>query len=387
MGLNILVISFDYTLALDEDNVIGNAKARHIEYAKRLESLYIVVKTPKNIKCKVKKIADNLFVYPTSSLNKYFFLCDAYKLASKLCKKNKFDLIATQDPFISGLIGWLIKKRYHIPLNIHIAADVIDSKYVIKENIFNLFLNRLAKWLIGKADTIRVSTSKEKERLVFMGVDKEKIHVVPFFIDLLNFSQEDYNAVRQLNLKGKFNKIVLSVSRLVKQKNIETLIHAIPYVIKKTPKCLFLIIGSGSEEKYLKRLAASLDVSANVSFIGKVNYKDIPQYFWAADIFVSTSHYEGTSMVVQEAAASGKPVVSTSHTGAYDAIEDGKTGFILNFKDSINVAQKIVYLLRNPEIAKKMGEKGREFVLKRFDKGKILEEYLKMWEATAKRAR
>ncbi len=223
MGLNILIIGLDSSLAVEEDNAAGNAKARHIEYAKSLENLYIVVKTPRNIERKVRKLKDNLFVYPTSSLNRYFFFYNAYNIASKICQEKRIDLIVTQDPFIAGLIGWLLKKKYNIPLNIQIAADMIDNKYFIKEHIFNLFFNQLAKRLIRKADSIRVTTLREKEKLISLGIRKDKIHIVPFFIDLSVFAPRDNHNLRELNLNGKFDKIVLSVSRLAKQKNVEFL--------------------------------------------------------------------------------------------------------------------------------------------------------------------
>lgn len=382
MGLNVLAITLDSTLALDGDSVTGNAKARQIEYAKHLENLYIVVKTSKSIKCKAKKIGSNLFIYPTLSLNRYFFFCDAFNLTSKICKENKIDLIITQDSFITGLIGWFLKKKYDIPLNIQLAADMINNKYFIKESIFNFFLNELGKWIIKKADTIRVSTLREKEKLILQGIDKAKIHYVPFFIDFSSFEQCDGNGIRQLNLNGKFDKIVLSVNRLTKQKNIETLIRAIPYIIRKYPKCLFLIVGSGPEEKHLKKLASHLGVEEFIKFQGPVKYGDIPGYFQAADIFVTTSYYEGTCMTIQEAAAARKPTISTPHSGARDALRDGRTGFIVDFGDYIGLSKKILYLLENDEISQTMGDNAYLFINEHFKKEDILKNYYNLWEQT-----
>lgn len=382
MGLNVLLISLDSTLAIDEDNMTSNSKTRHIEYAKHLENLHIVVKTSREIRHRLIKITNNLFVYPTSSLNRYFFLFDAYKFASKICKENKIDLIITQDPFITGLIGWLLKKKYNIPLNIQLAADMINNRYFIKESIFNFFLNELGKWIIKKGDTIRVSTLREKEKLLLQGIDRIKIHYVPFFIDFSSFGQCDDNDIRQLNLNGKFDKIVLSVSRLTKQKNIETLIQSIPYIIRKYPKCLFLIVGSGPEAKHLKKLASNLGVEEFIKFQGSVKYGDIPSYFNAADIFVTTSYYEGTCMVIQEAAAARKPIIATPHSGAQDALRDGHTGFIVDFGDYIGLSKKILYLLENDEISQTIGDRAYLFISEYFKKDDILKKYHNLWEQT-----
>lgn len=382
MGLNVLVISLDHTLAIEEDNVPGNAKARHIEYAKHLLSLHIVVKTSKSIERKVRKIKDNLFIYPTSSLNRYFFLYDAYNLALKICKENKIDLIATSDPFITGLIGWLLKEKYNIPLNIQVHGDMINNEYFIKENIFNLFLNKLSKWLIHKADVIRVVNLKQKEQLVKLSIEDKKIWRIPCFIDFALFFKNDGRYIRKQYLSNKFDRLVLSVGRLVKQKDLQTLIQTISLVIKLYPKVLFLIVGRGSEEKRIKKLVSKLGAKENVYFSGNISYDKIPCIFSACDLFVITSVYEGIPLVLLEAAASGRPVVSTSFAGAYDVIEDGKTGFILNFKDEKNIAQKIIFLLKNPKIAQEMGKKGRFFVLERFDKDRILKNYIRMLEET-----
>lgn len=382
MSINVLLISLDSALAKKEANAAGNTQARQIEYAKHLKNLYIVVKTYKNIKSKVIKIKNNLSIYPTLSLNKYFFLFDAYMIASKICKENKIDLISTQDPFITGLIGWFIKKKYGIPLNIQIAADMIDNQYFIKEGNFNLFLNCLAKRLMQKADSIRVSTIREKEKLILQGIDREKIHYLPFFIDFTSFQQGDGNSIREASLNGRFDKIVLSVNRLVKQKNIKTLIRAVPYIINEYPKCLFLIIGSGREERSLKKLAFNLGVEKFIKFQGPVSYKDIPRYFQAADIFVSTSHYEGTCMAVLEAAAAKKPIISTPHAGACDALKDGYTGFIVDFNDYIGLSKKILYLLENDIISKGMSNNAHTFITGHFKKEEILRKYFDMWGGT-----
>lgn len=379
------MISLDANLALEEDSVVGNVRNRHIEYAKSLENLYVVVKTSRAIKRRIIKIKDNIFIYPTSSLSRYLFFFDAYKLASKICQKNKISLIITQDPFVTGLIGWLLKKKFNISLNMQIVADMIDNRYFIKESSLNFFLNKLAKRLIHKADTIQVCTKKERGSLVSLGINEDKVYCVPFFVDFAAFEQRYENSIRQLILDGKFEKIILSVNRLVEQKSIETLIRAIPYTIKKYPKCLFLIVGSGPKEKDLRKLASDLGVLENIRFQGPVVYNDLARYYHAADIFAITSHYEGTCMALQDAMAAGKPVISTPHTGAQDVIRDGYTGFIVEFDDYIGLAKKILYLLENDNLARDMGNRAHDFIVEHFKKEHILSKYYNMWNETIER--
>lgn len=382
MGLSVLVISLDGALAVDENKAAGNVHARQREYAERLDSLHIIVKTTRSIKRKARKLRDNLFIYPASSLNRYLFLYDAYRIASKICRENKIDLVITQDPFITGSIGWLLKKRYNIPLNIQIAGDVIDNKYFLRENVFNLLLNELAKWFVRRADTIRVSTSKQKKQLAGLGIEDKKIWHIPFFIDFDLFLKNGDEKIRRRYLYGKFDRLVLYAGRLAGEKDLETLIRAVPLVVRNYPKALFLIVGKGPEEKRLKGLVLDLNMNDNISFAGGVSYDRIPGFFSASDLFVITSLYEGIPMALLEAAASGKPIVSTPHAGAYDAVIDGQTGYIVDFKDPVKIAEKILCLLENPQLAEKMGEAGRKYVLERFDREKILQDYLEMLRQT-----
>lgn len=383
---NVLMISLDSKLAMDEGSDTGNVRKRHRGYAKNLSSLHIVVKTSQDIMRSKRKITENLSVYPISSLNRYFFFFDAYKIAAKICKEYSIDIITTQDPFITGLIGWLLKRRYAIPLNMQIVADMIDNKYFIKESILNLILNWLAKLIIPKADTIRVTTLKEKEKLRKIVRDERRIFHVPIFLDFMPFLENNNSQkyIRQEYLRGKFDKIVLTVCRLVKQKGLPDLLKAIYLVKEAYPKALFLIIGSGQKIKNLQYAIARLNIQGNVQLIENMDSSFLPGHFLSSDLFVITSLYEGSCAVILEAMAAGKPVISTAHAGAMDAIIDGETGFIVDFEDSQGLARKIVYLLENEEVASRMGAKGREALLKRFDKNKILQDYLGMFEATVK---
>lgn len=380
--MNILLINLDSELAQENSKFTTGAYLRHIEYAKLLSHYFIIARTPSSSEFKIRNPIENLYIFPSQSLNKISFIWDAVRIGSQICKKNKIDIISCQHDFSTSLAGYLLKRRFGIPLNVHILGDIIGNPYFLAERKLNYILDKWTRWVIKKAETIHISTFKQKERLILQGIDREKIHLAPCFIDFSLFGQADDNSIRQLNLNGKFDKIVLSVNRLAKEKNIETLIRAIPYTIKKYPKCLFLIVGSGPEEKHLKKLASNLGVEEFIKFQGQVYYKNIPQYFYAADIFVATSYYEGTCIAILEAAIAKKSIISTPHAGAQDVIRDGHTGFIIGFDDYISLSKRILYLLENNDIAKDIGNKAYSFVIKHFKKEDILKKYYNMWEQT-----
>lgn len=382
--MNTLLINLDSELAQENNKFTTGAYLRHIEYAKLLSNYFIIARTPRFDKFKIRNPVKNLHIFPTQSLNKISFIYDAFRMSSQICKKNKIDIISCQDPFSTGLVGYLLKKKFNTPLNIHILGDVIDNPYFLAERRLNHLLNKLAKIVLKNADTIRVSTAKQKEKLTGLGIENKKIWHIPFFINSDLFLQTKGENIRRRYLGDKFNRLVLYVGRLAKEKRIETLICAIPLIIKEYPRVLFLIVGQGPEERKIRNIVLNLRIEDNVCFTGSICYDRIPDFFSACDLFVITSVYEGTCMALLEAAVCKKPIISTTHSGAEDAIRDGYTGFMVDFDDHISLSKKILYLLNNSQIAEEMGERGQGFILERFDKRKILQDYFRMWEATSK---
>lgn len=385
MGINVLSISLDQQLAaVDKDGIFSGAQKRQLEYAKLVSKYFIVTRVYRGANLQSIQLSDSLYVFPTSSWNDYSFIYDAFRLGQGICEKEDIACISCADPFSAGLVGYLLKRRFRIPLSIHIMADLIDNPFFASERLRYHLFNAFGKWLIRRADTIRVSTSREKDKLISsFDMDEERVWNVPFFIDFEPYLKSEGRGIRQKYLGSWFDKMVLFVGRIVRQKDLPTLIKAIPLVLEKCPRSLFLIVGGGDQEKAVKKLVMDLGVGGNVCWAGRISYYQVPSFFKACDVFAITSTYEGTCMVLQEAAISGKPIVATGFTGAYDSIIDGETGYIVPIGNSRQVANKILHLLKSPDLAAEMGAKGRKLVMRRFNKDKMLQGYRRMWEATA----
>jgi hypothetical protein len=119
---------------------------RHYTYAKYIKDLYIIVKT---LTYQNNFTKDNIHIYPTNSLSKLTFFIDAYKIGSKILASYEIDLITTQDAFLTGFVGYLLKKRFNKPLNLQVHADFFDNKFWLNERfLINRILNYLGKWLL-----------------------------------------------------------------------------------------------------------------------------------------------------------------------------------------------------------------------------------------------
>ena len=353
---NILTISWDPTLAMDKPD-FGDAQKRNIEYGQHVQNIHSITYSKQSLKLKDKQLSDNVFVYPTNSKNQLIFVSDAYKIASKIIEKHKIDMVLTQDPFLTGLVGSKIKKKFGIKLLIHFHGDFFANKQWLQESWFNYPMLWLGKRVVRKADAIRVMSQGIKIKLIKFGLAESIIRVIPTPVDLSKFF------INKDQTTTKDKKVVLSIGRLVLAKDFPTLIEAVKKVRKIRQDFVLRIVGGGPEHNKLKKLIAKLDY---IDLAGYVDHDDLPLEFQKCDLFVLSSTNESFGKVLVEANACAKPVVSTATTGAQEIVQDGHNGFLVPIKDSQAMADKILYLLDHPEKIKQMGSNGRRLMDEKF---------------------
>ncbi|MFD4860251.1 glycosyltransferase family 4 protein [Streptomyces atratus] len=163
--------------------------------------------------------------------------------------------------------------------------------------------------------------------------------------------------------------VVVCVSRLVPRKGQDTLILAMPAILARVPDAVLLIVGGGPYAKELKRLAEETGVGDSVRFTGPVPWDELPAHCGAGDVFAMPCRtrrggldVEGLGIVFLEASATGLPVVAGDSGGAPDAVLDGETGWVVRGGSVEESADRIVTLLRDPELRQRMGERGRAWV-------------------------
>jgi len=277
--MKVLMISNDPKI-LEEGSVV---RARAREYAKQFEELH--------------------FLYVTGrSISKSPFA--AAMQGEKIMKDRGFgknDLITVQDPFLTASVGASLKKKFGSKLEIQIHTD-IGSPYYAKES----FANKIRLWLahknISQADHIRVVSERIKNFLISnFQFPISKIEIRPIFVD----TEKIKNAPILIDLRKKypqFKKIILMASRLTHEKDIGTALKAFEKVLEKIPDVELLIVGSGPEK---------FKNSKNVVFENWADQETLFSYYKTADVFLSTSLYEGYGMSMIEAHAANCPIVST----------------------------------------------------------------------------
>jgi len=349
--MNIVNIGTDKSLV--GGSQLGDAVLRHKKYGEFIDNLDIIVYTNKKDKLTKYQISENVFGHPTNSWAKIFFIFDAIKLFKQINLRHQVDVVQCQDPFVVALVGCIVKKNHRVKLQINFHGDFWDNPEWLREKLINRFFLWLSKYTVNRADGIRVMSQGQREKLIKAGIKESKVRVISTPVDLQKYLLESGQ------VEGK---IVLHVGRDDEVKDYDTLIKAFKIVKSKFPEVVFWQAGADKKVKQAMKENDFLEVELK----GLVSADDLVSIYNKSKIFVLSSRSESFGKVLVEANACSKPVVSTVTTGAKEIVEDGFNGFLVSIGDYEALAEKIIYLLNNESEAKKMGEQGREKMIKMF---------------------
>lgn len=158
-----------------------------------------------------------------------------------------------------------------------------------------------------------------------------------------------------------FKPVILFVGRLDKEKNIDLLIKAFSHVLKSIDAEL-VIAGKGKERANLLKLSKTLATDKNITFTGFVSDKDLPCLYRIADVFAIASIAELQSIATMEAMACGLPIVAVKAIALPELVHDGKNGYLFDLGDVKTLANKMIKLVKNPTLQKKMSESSLKII-------------------------
>jgi glycosyltransferase involved in cell wall biosynthesis len=198
----------------------------------------------------------------------------------------------------------------------------------------------------------------QRKELEGLGFPSEKISTIPMGIEAA-FLETKRN--RGVALEDRPITIV-SNRNLLPIYNVSLLIRAIPIVLDAEPETKFLIAGDGFEKEALEREARNLNVDSSVKFLGRVPHQEMPNLLCHADIYVSTSLHDGTSVSLLEAMGSGAFPVVTDIPANREWIINGENGFLVCADEPKSLGSKIIEAIRNRELLRKSQARNRLIV-------------------------
>ena len=287
-----------------------------------------------------------------------------------LLKRYRFQSIHIADVKSIPLLLWIIFRFLGIPVLsfIHGQELSIGGKLKVRTALRN------SQLLIANSRFTRDILIGDFK----VPIGKIEILNPGFNPDLLNVKPDSKTVKKRYNPDGKF--VVLTVSRLVKRKGHRTVLESLARLKRMGfNDFVYLIVGRGPEENHIREKIRELDLGSDVEFVGYVDNKNLPNFYDACDVFVMVpdnlgGDYEGFGIVYLEAGAFSKPVVGSRSGGITDAIEDGKTGFLIDSGDPVALSNVLMSLAKNKELGAKLGRNGVERA-KHFTLNKVAERF------------
>jgi len=231
--------------------------------------------------------------------------------------------------------------------------------------------NRLWRWItsftlkrsaafLGDCETIR-------QRAISFGMHPNRIVIFPWGADINRYSLGDDGGLRKRLGWGDDVFVLFSSRSWEPIYGVVDLVKAFILASQKRDELRLLLLGSGSEELEIHRLINDAGIGNKVKFAGLVSQEELPRYYRAADIYVSASYSDGTSISLLEALATGLPVLVSDIPGNREWITPGQEGWLFSVGDTEALANAIVYAYEHNDRLPVVGKSARELAEKKGD--------------------
>ncbi len=337
-----------------------------------------------------EQITPNLRVISTNSWNKFFYVTDALRIVWKL-RKQKFAVITSQDPTETGLVAYLASKLCKSALAIQDHGYHFHGNYYRQESWLNQFRYLFARFIVTRAEAIRVVSQRTEDALTKLGVPRERIVRFPLTLGINsprsstssehpslklregmgavdsgqgshfakatrdtagdgerwtgNREQRAVDSDEGLDSQIPDSRFFLVICRFVPIKRIDLAIHAFSIFAKQNPDVKLKIVGAGPLEDQIKQWIADFDLQSRVEIIPWTN--DLAELYRGAIATLITSDREGFGMTAIESLACGTPVIMTDVGCAHEVVKNGENGIIVPVGDVIALANAMEKLIQS----------------------------------------
>ncbi|WP_394232956.1 glycosyltransferase family 4 protein [Niallia oryzisoli] len=301
--------------------------------------------------------------------------------AAALTADKSFDCVHSHD-WLVGAAAISLKKNLHLPL----VTTIHATEYGRNSGIYTelqRFIHNKEKQLVDQSDQVVICSDfmKAEVQKLFKAVD-EKLVTIPNGIDC-DSSADDKNMDYLADIQIESDrKMIFSIGRMVKEKGYDTLIEAAAVLKRKGINVSFIIAGKGPMLEVYRSKVSEMQLSDTVYFIGFIDDKKRNALLELSEMAVFPSLYEPFGIVALEAMQAGKPTLVSNTGGLKGIVQHLETGVLIEPANSVNIADQIIYLLENPDLAKKIGINGKRAVQSRFSWKAAAEETLLVYNKT-----
>lgn len=330
----------------------------------------VTIVTPKQIvKGKLKKIK-NIKVVSTYSLPLTFynnapipFLPASLFDILRILKRARFDLVHIQEPGVTGFSTLVAAKIMQLPISgyLHFIPEQIDRVIWGRfENLLTPIINVYIRLVYNLYDAIETPSHFFANYLKRIGV-KKPIEVISngVGVNIYKPGAMNFSLRKSLGI-SKDDILFFYLGRLDGDKNVETLIKALPFTDKNIR---LLIVGRGKKYKTLRKESERLEVSGKLIWVKYITDNEMPDYYHAADVFSIMSPYEGQSIVTLQAVSSGLPVIAADAGALPELVKDKVNGFLVKTYDFNDLSKKMNTLSRDKKLRESFGKESRKVAM------------------------
>jgi len=321
------------------------------------------------------------------------FICNMREITSR--DAGSYDIVHSHY-WLSGRVAGYFKNAWHAPMvaMFHTLAELKNQVAMSAQEWESDIRVGIERLTVATADRVIASTPVDRAHLEsHYGADRGRVTIVPCGVDFNRFHPAPRAAARR-TLGLEDIPLVLFVGRIQELKGLEILIRASALLAARQrdgelPAFQVCIVGgrpSGAkndperrEIQRLQKLADKLGVADHIRWVGAIDHEELPAYYQAADVTVMPSTYESFGLVAVESMACGTPVVAARVGGLQATVQDGRTGFLIPWREPSLYADRIADVLTQPQLSARLGSNARSRALE-FGWPRVAEQLVELYE-------
>lgn len=319
----------------------------------------IIESTPFYKQNRIKKIKKYVHMVGLRKVKQYITL--VYEL-KRLIKTEDITFISAADPHLSGVTAYILSKLTNRPFIVSLwnSYDYIYEYGKWTTTGLPRFIEKIMeRFVFRRVDMVWGLNNNLKEYAIKNGADIEKCYTVRICMDPSHYSIEGRKDIRDELGVNKGSEIIAYVSRLSPEKFPMDVVEAFNIIATKRKNTYLFIAGAGIQRKNIEDYAEKHGLGTKVIILGHKDQGFLRNLYYTADVVLSP--LTGNSLV--EACLSGTPVVAYDFDWHSEIVKHMVTGLLVDLRDIRQLAEATIFLLENPEIARELGNKAREFAI------------------------